>query len=265
MSVKLMGIVYDARFYDLTFQRKVRRKTGEEVDRVIRVTAATAKAITLALADHANDQGEGAYPGLTLLQTKTELSRNSVIAAMESLKRERVVQYVGLSRYGTNNYTINRPLLEAWTRRPGQERRKASEATSLVKPLPKTSEATALKPSVNQNIDRYSRIVNLAVGITGGAASSTDADLFAEWIANHEDKWIEKALAMTKAKGARSLRYTDTILVGWEANGYPKDREQRRTERNGNHQQNTHAPVPTPATDADRALAASIKAQRGMR
>ena len=264
MSVKLMGIVYDARFYDLTFQKKVRRKTGEEVDRVIRVTAATAKAITLALADHANDQGEGAYPGLTLLQTKTELSRNSVIAAMESLKRERVVQYVGLSRYGTNNYTINRPLLEAWTSRPGQERRKASEATSLVKPLPKTSEATALKPSVNQDIDIYTSVVNLALAITGGAVNSTDADLIQTWIDAHETKWIQKALDITRSKGARSLKYTDSILIGWEANGYPKERPEKIKElRNAKHAVPITEEVPH--TEADIAVAEAIKAQRNMR
>lgn len=47
------------------------------------------------------------------------------------------------------------------------------------------------------------------------------------WREKHSGEWILKALAIAKEKGARSLKYVDSILIGWEANGYPKTREQK--------------------------------------
>ncbi len=64
-----------------------------------------------------------------------------------------------------------------------------------------------------------------------GANKGTDADLITVWIEKHTDEWIDKAIQMAKDKGARSSKYVDSILVGWEANGYPKPRSQQVTER----------------------------------
>ena len=61
MSVKLMSMVFDADIPDLG------------TDKGKKVTASTAAFVLLALADHANDEGDNVYPSITLLQNKTKL------------------------------------------------------------------------------------------------------------------------------------------------------------------------------------------------
>jgi hypothetical protein len=69
--------------------------------------ASTAKIVLLALADHANDEGEGAYPGLTRMERKTALSRQAIINTYQTLKYNGIIYLVGTSRKNTNNYSIN--------------------------------------------------------------------------------------------------------------------------------------------------------------
>lgn len=95
MSVKLMSAIFETEFRDL-----------QDADGNI-TKASTAKSVLLALADHANDEGEGAYPGLTKMQTKTALSRQSVINTYDALKYNGLIYLEGKSKLGTNDYTIN--------------------------------------------------------------------------------------------------------------------------------------------------------------
>jgi hypothetical protein len=69
--------------------------------------ASTAKFVAISLADHANDDGEGAYPGIDKTAKKTNLSRNCVINTLDALKHNGIITLQGSSRFGTNNYTIN--------------------------------------------------------------------------------------------------------------------------------------------------------------
>ena len=69
--------------------------------------ASTAKSVLLALADHANDEGEGAYPGLAKMELKTALSRQCLINTYDALKYNGIILLEGTSKLGTNNYTIN--------------------------------------------------------------------------------------------------------------------------------------------------------------
>ena len=94
--------------------------------------ASTAKLVLLAIADHANDSGESAYPGLTRLEKKTGLSRQGIVDTLKVLK------FNGLllvdeepSRLKTNNYTVVTsayPCLQNYYD-------DGSQATLLVKPL----------------------------------------------------------------------------------------------------------------------------------
>jgi DNA replication protein DnaD len=47
----------------------------------------------------------------------------------------------------------------------------------------------------------------------------------------HLDSWIISAIGIAKEKRARSAKYVDEILINWEANGYPKPRNQRVVDR----------------------------------
>jgi len=73
MSVKLMSAIFETEFRDLQDSEGNTTK------------AATAKLVLLALADHANDEGEGAYPGLTKMELKTALSRPAIINTYDAL------------------------------------------------------------------------------------------------------------------------------------------------------------------------------------
>ena len=62
--------------------------------------------------------------------------------------------------------------------------------------------------------------------LQGGGLKGTDADLMNTWAEKHTNEWILKAIQTASDKGAKSSAYVDRILIGWEANGYPKTREQ---------------------------------------
>lgn len=126
--------------------------------------------------------------------------------------------------------------------------------------------------------ERFGRICDKLAEVTGGGLNPLTADLVNTWLEKHLDEWILKAIEIAKAKGARSEKYVDSILIGWEANGYPKTRDQKvQGAKNGNNgtgnKQGSKSAGPAktnpsgkPAyTDADRAAAALVKSKRQAR
>ena len=119
-----MSAIFEAEFRDLEYKR------GSE-DRLAK--ASTCKLVLLAIADHANDDGE-AYPGLKRLHIKTALSKQGLIDTIEALKFNGLLS-VGdkLSRLNTNHYTINIRSLPAISR----------DLPDTVQPLDQSSHFTA--------------------------------------------------------------------------------------------------------------------------
>ena len=113
MSVRLMSLVYDAYFGTQEIP------TGNGLK--LTVSGSTLKAVCLALADHSNDDGKGAYPSLSRLMRKTEFSKPAVIHALTALKQLEVISYVGESEYGTSNYTIHGKRLREMILKDGEE------------------------------------------------------------------------------------------------------------------------------------------------
>lgn len=95
MSVNLMSAIFQTEFFDLT------NSEGQVTK------ASTAKLILLAMADCANDQGEGAYPSIPTLSRKTALSEQTIRNTFETLSYNGIITEVEISRYGTHNHTIN--------------------------------------------------------------------------------------------------------------------------------------------------------------
>ena len=95
MSVSLMSSIFKTEFRDLQDAEGNTTK------------ASTAKFVCIALADHANDDGEGAYPSLAKIAYKTSLSRTAVINAIDALKHNGILIANGPSKYDTVNYTVN--------------------------------------------------------------------------------------------------------------------------------------------------------------
>lgn len=98
MSVEVMGLVFHAAIGDLPYE-----KDGKQHN----VRGQTAKLMLLAYADHANDEGEAAYPGYSLLEIKTSLSRQSIADTLLALQQNGFMTYVGKSKRDTNSYQIN--------------------------------------------------------------------------------------------------------------------------------------------------------------
>jgi hypothetical protein len=96
MSIKLMSAIFETEFPDILSDSE-----GNNI------RASTAKLVLLAIADHANDYGESAYPGLTLLEKKTGLSRQGILDTIGALKFNGLLAVSDIpSRLGTNNYSI---------------------------------------------------------------------------------------------------------------------------------------------------------------
>ena len=105
MSVRVMANVYLTKFPDL---KDAAGNTSK---------ASSAKAVTLALADHANDEGEGAYPSLETLAYKTALTRQAVIKTLDALKHNGVISAGGRSKWTTVNYSVNLTTLANGSKR----------------------------------------------------------------------------------------------------------------------------------------------------
>jgi hypothetical protein len=118
MSVRIMSLVFE---YDMPNLR---------IDEDALIPDSTAKFVLLALADHASDDGEGAYPSVTRLCKKTSMSRGTVCNAIKALRHHGYILYEGESKLHTNNYTIL--------------------TTVLVQPveLPKSTDRTLPSPTV---------------------------------------------------------------------------------------------------------------------
>ena len=171
MSIKLMSAIFDAEFRDMEYTDK----DGQ----THKTKASTAKLVLLAIADHANDYGEGSYPGFERLTIKTALSRQGLIDTMACLEQNGLLNIDRKgSRLGTNNYTINirslpaiakelpdvvkpldyqndgvvKPLDQEWS----------SHLTTVVKPLDQNHQLTTNQPSDNQKKDFIDGMLEIA-------------------------------------------------------------------------------------------------------
>jgi hypothetical protein len=94
MSVRIMALIFEANFADCQVQSR-------------KVSAATAKFVCLALADHCNDEGKGAYPSVDRLAHKVNMTSRTVIFALRALEIMGIIKASGISEYGTKDYTIS--------------------------------------------------------------------------------------------------------------------------------------------------------------
>jgi len=102
MSVALMALVFKCNMPEL------------KTDKGQTVSDSTAKFVLLSLADHANDEGEGAYPSVKTICQKTNLSIATVVNALNALRTNGFAEMVGKSKRGTCNYTISATRIGAF-------------------------------------------------------------------------------------------------------------------------------------------------------
>ena len=163
MSIRLMSMIFDAEFPDMAIL------DGKGIRRTVKPP--TTKFVCLALADHANDEGRGAYPSINRLTKKTGLSRQGVINALKALKGAKIIFLMGRSELDTSDYTINRAAIEAFLEAEKSNVKEISKSAStprvpplvhpvyppstprvppLVHPVYPNHPLTTLKPPINQ-------------------------------------------------------------------------------------------------------------------
>lgn len=206
MSIKLMSMVFSCNMPEL------------KTDKGKTVPDTTAKFVLLALADNANDEGEGSYPGVDTLCKKTNFSTATVCNALNALRNNGFTQLMGRSKFDTNNYTIlAAKILEfQWLKREDFSGYNPTISAAKTNPSVKPS----VKPSINEDFKFIQNTMQEAnIGMNTQAAQ-----LISEWLEEHEQAWIVKAITENEGK---HQNYIDKILVNWKAKGYPKPRKQR--------------------------------------
>ena len=223
MSIKLMSAIFAAKFTDLK-------------DGAGNVTkASTAKLVLLALADHASDDGKGAYPSLTRVERKTGLNRKTIVNALDALKFNGMISLVGRSKLNTSNYAI---LMQAF---PVTVEAGGASTPPLVAPVPQAGVTstppmvapvhlnhplTTIKPSREIYSGDFAKIWTDLEKLCGAVPPDTTR-LIEVWLEKHLLERIHQAISLARDKRASSPKYVDQVLISWEANGYPPTREEQ--------------------------------------
>ena len=221
-----MSAIWDTKIGDLPNSKTVRHDDGtEEVVKYV-TKGSTSKSVLLAIADHANDYGQGSFPGLRKLEKKTEYSRPAIIDTISTLKEHGILSVADEpSMLGTNDYTIN---IRAFPKMAEE----AALLPELVKPLYQQGiSGKATLPEVVKPLDHNHSLTNIytdpiiqKMNSIGMMPTAKTLDYLDTWKAMHSEEKI--MLALDKAKG-KSQEYADKILRGWEKDGYPPTKEER--------------------------------------
>jgi len=240
------------------------------------------KIVLLAYADHADSNGRNIYPSVSLVMKKTFYEERNVQKITRGLEALGYLVSDGVGPHGTNRWSIPiartddggakiAPVQNRGAKNAPVQNKGAENAPEGNAPEGNAPEGNAPEPSVveviNQIDNRFSGIAQKLALLTGGAINTSSADLISTWMEKHTDTWIYKAIDMAIEKKARSANYVDTVLINWEAKGYPKSREEKvKGARNAANQSSSSSKVSgktvsaAPAySDADRAAAELVR------
>lgn len=188
------------------------------------VPDSTAKFVLLALADHCNDEGEGAYPGVKRICKKTSMSTQTVCNALNALRSNGYTTLEGKSKSDTNNYTINLDKLQPLGFQPIE----SDDSNGQNQEIP----ANRVKPSINHQTNHqkeeernplFSFYENKI-----GALTPLMADAIEKAEKTYSPKWIADAIELASEKGARHWNYCEAILKRWKQEGRAEKRPGKR-------------------------------------
>jgi len=247
MSIKVMSAIFATKFRDL------KDETGYVTK------ARTAKYVLLALADHANENGEGAYPSLSTMEQKTQLARTTIVQAYKALMYNGIITRVGRSKFHTCNYTVNVNALSTTRREtttpaanledvPAGQLDQSSHTTSddpvtlPVQPLNQsshtTSDSPATLPSSVQPLDLNRPLTTLKPSNDDeeqkdaenylrrlyednlGMVTPLLAGLLRNATLTYPRGWFQPAFETAAKNKARSWKYIEAILEGWRIHGF---------------------------------------------
>lgn len=214
MSIKIMSAIFATKPRDL-------KDAGGNVTK-----ASTVKLVLLALADHADEGGKGAYPSLTRVEGKTGLNRRTIINALDALKHNGIISLVGRSKHNTNNYTI---LMQAL---PVTVENGAASTPPMVTPVHLNHPLTTLKPSNVVDESKTAAALKILTHLyetTIGAITPLMADLLRNAAIDFPAEWFEPAFEVAVKNNARRWIYIESILDGWKRNGFGWKPERAKT------------------------------------
>ena len=135
MSAIITGKLFWTKFTDLSYKDK----NGKDVQ----VKETTAKIVMLAIGDSADDYGENSWQSFERIAIKASLEKRSVIRVIRALLSHEYLAVAGITKYGTNNFSINiNKLGEPPKARPKNGRPKTSDSEA------KTSDLESPYPSI---------------------------------------------------------------------------------------------------------------------
>ena len=209
-----MSAVFKAEINDLSYTKKEKTRIAK---------ASTVKLLLLAYADCANDEGESAYPGFTLLEIKTALSRQGIADTIEACEQNSFLFPAGKSKRRTNSYRINLELLQS------RVKSLDSSENPRVKPLDQhesshltnTSQVARLNPSSNHPSNHP-----LKESATPKPPTPTEVKLFREIVGRYPHKAtfevVTEKIQKVSARLGRDATAKDLkpFFVSWTSRGY---------------------------------------------
>ena len=172
--------------------------------------------------------------GLETTSKKCRMSASQASETRQSLADKGFIRLekvpMDQGRYRYNVKVIDR-WIENFARYSGlseqeiaDQLKKGSPSPHEGSPSPHEGKKELLKNLIDK---RFAEIAKKLSELTGGALNSMTADLISTWLEKHTNEWILKAIEISDSKDAKSEKYVDKILIGWEAKGYPKSREEQ--------------------------------------
>jgi Replication initiation and membrane attachment protein (DnaB). len=182
---------------------------------------ATALKVWLYIALSINRISETAYPGLRKTAEDTDLAINTVRDAVDRLENK--YNLLSVTRHGTKR-TIYRvtDFVSANHKEPVSKTDTPIQTVSVFEETVSVNTVKSAQPELTRNI--YTDPIIEKMNSIGMFPNADTSNLIDTWKAMHSDEKI--MLALDKAKG-KNQKYADTILRGWEKDGYPLTKEER--------------------------------------
>ena len=249
-----MTIVFDATIPDLEYVKKGKKRKAK---------ASSVKIVLLSYADHANDEGEGAYPGYNRLETKTALSRQGIADTLDAIKQNNLMVFDGISKLNTNSYHLNKSRLLELVK--PLDSYKSSHLKKKVKPLDLKHPLTTPEPSLSLTPVELSNL-EIFTNAFGMFVSNKEGVRWYEFVEKHKPtcareivQWaLKKEIHLTNR--ASLMDSIETAAERWS------ERNIKNGAVNGNKSSNPKSTRPakqeTQPTESDLALAERINAAR---
>lgn len=128
--------------------------------------------VLLVLADHANDDGTGAYPSVLTIAHEARLSKRAAQYALRRLESHRAIAREGVSQYGTTIYRVEMPASAGSDSAPGGAPDAGAHDLHGVQETTQNVQSSAPEPSLepstseadaSEDVEQTGNVVSLPV------------------------------------------------------------------------------------------------------